>query len=329
MNSKQAKQLPLPQIMSRLGYQPVKERKGGGELWYKSPFRSETEPSFITSYIGGKWIWNDFGDIGGTVIDFVMRHENYTSVKDALAFLENMFHGDLFSKPTSNRIGEIRSSTSSTLFSSNQQSRAAAENFSADSELEFLKARSIRNPIIYHYLEQRGIPKELVDRYLVEVKYHNTAKGKDYFAFGMENESGGYEIRAASDEYSFKSALKGRDVTLIRGTVPERKTVNVFEGMTDFLSLLVMMKSRNLSGDSLIMHSLSSFAKASAILQREEYATINTFLDNDTSGQETTHRFEEAFPERVTSYSKCFAPHSDLNDALLSGTVPDFRSSAG
>ena len=56
MNSEQAKKLSLPDIMSRLGYEPTEITKGGAEYWYCSPFRKEKEPSFHTSYLGGKWI---------------------------------------------------------------------------------------------------------------------------------------------------------------------------------------------------------------------------------------------------------------------------------
>lgn len=323
MNAAQAKQLSLPEIMSRLGYQPVKERKGGYELWYLSPFRSEKEPSFITSYLGGKWIWNDFGDIGGTVIDFVMRHENYNSVKDALHFLDAMFQGHLFEKPASSRVGALN--TQPNLFSFKQQGRAAAPQSPPDSDLKLLDAYPIRSAIIYQYLEkERHIPRFLVDRYLVEVKYLNRQKGREYFAFGMRNESGGYEIRAASDQYSFKSALNGRDITLIRGKKPDSHTVNVFEGMTDFLSLLVMMETDNLSGDSLILHSLTSFAKAEAVIHREGYQVMNGFLDNNKAGQDGTARFQEHFPSQFVSYSRCFVPYTDLNDALRAGIRPDF-----
>ena len=61
MNSHQAKQIDLPNLMSRLGYEPTAIKKGGNEYWYRSPFRSEKDASFHTSYLGGKWIWKDFG----------------------------------------------------------------------------------------------------------------------------------------------------------------------------------------------------------------------------------------------------------------------------
>jgi DNA primase len=91
MNSFEAKKLNLPEIMSRLGHEPISIKKGGNEYWYNSPFRAEKDASFHTSYLGGKWIWNDFGDSGGTVIDFILRHENMTMVSDALKFLDDMY----------------------------------------------------------------------------------------------------------------------------------------------------------------------------------------------------------------------------------------------
>ena len=64
MNSEQAKKLSLPDILSRLGHQPTEIKNGGNEYWYRSPFRKEKEASFHTSFLGGKWIWNDFADSG-------------------------------------------------------------------------------------------------------------------------------------------------------------------------------------------------------------------------------------------------------------------------
>ncbi len=71
----------------------------------------------------------------------------------------------------------------------------------------------------------------------------------------MENEGGGYKIRSASDQYKFKSALIKRDITVIRGRGVERKSVSVFEGMTDFLSLLVLQK-KGLAGERCHHHAL-------------------------------------------------------------------------
>lgn len=303
--------------MARLGHEPVKVEKGGRELWYASPFRPEKDPSFHTSFLGGKWIWNDFGDTGGTVIDFAMRYQRHTSVKDALAWLGRMFQGHMFEKPVP-RVGEEADSEQVSLFSSQQQSGAAApEDAAVARQLEFISAQPITHPAIVDYLtRERCIPMELVKQYLCEVKYRNTATGKEFFAFGMENEGGGYEIRVASSKYSFKSALKSRDITVIKGLSPERGIVNVFEGMTDFLSLLAKMNTSNLAGDSLIMHSLSSHPRAAEYLKSRDYQVINTFLDNNRPGQEGVEKFKAEFGEKLMPKSDIFAGYTDLNDWL-------------
>lgn len=315
MNSLQAKQLSLPDIMSRLGYEPVKTVKGRQELWYKSPFRQEEEPSFHTSYLGGKWIWNDFGDIGGTVIDFVMRHEGYTSVKEALEFLEGMFQGHFFARQ-SHRTGEGQGEEPG-LFSFQQQTADAAPQGETVKELEFIAAHAISNPVIHQYLERgRGIPQALADRYLKEIEYRNRRSGKTYFAFGMQNESGGYEIRAATDRYPFKSALIVRDITLIPGSSGGR-SVNVVEGMVDFLSLCAMYNTLQLTNDTIILHSLSSFDRAVEKIRQQSYTVINLFLDNDTPGRNGTQEFINLFGSQAQDQSELYRNYRDVNEALV------------
>ena len=311
MNIEQAKWLPLPDILAKLGHLPVKEAKGGRELWYPSPFREEKDPSFHIS-IGrsGFWIWKDFGDIGGTVIDFAMRYRGFTQVRDALTFLEGF------------RQANTSLDGSASLFSFHQQAmgeqnrREAAENFLEDRQLEFLSARPVENRAILNYLNQeRCIPVELIHRYLQEVRYRNRGTGKEYFAFGMANDSGGYEIRVASSRYNFKSALKARDISLLKGGGSET-TVSVFEGMTDFLSLLALYGRESLPGDAIIMHSLSSHQRTVDAIWKGDYVQIRTYLDNNGPGQEGTERLRMVFGSKVVSLSEAFLPHTDLNDAL-------------
>lgn len=312
MNTEQAKNLSLPKLLENLGHLPVKNTKGGRELWYPSPFRKEKDPSFHAS-IGrsGFWIWNDFGDSGGTVIDFAMRYGNYTSVRDALAFLDRHHSGQ----------GNVSQSGSGTLdlFSFHQQDhREAVENFSADRQLEFVDAYPIRNPAILSYLaHERSIPAELAKRYLVEVKYNNLAVGKQFFGFGMLNESGGYEVRVALRQHKFKSAINARDITVIEGSDTDSQEVSIFEGMTDFLSFLVMQGKAQIPGKTIVMHSLSSHGRTVEYLQSHPSQVIKTYLDNNVPGQKGTEKLKVELGQGVTSFSATFAPYVDLNDALV------------
>lgn len=308
MNSNEAKKLNLPDILSRLGHQPVQIKKGGQEYWYNSPFRAEKDASFHTSYLGGKWIWKDFADEGGTVIDFIMRYKNIPNVAQALSVLDEMFQGQL---------------TQSSL-SFQQQHSAQAETeleITSQKELKFLSATQIKNPLILNYLTKvRGIDRKIALKHLQEVRYKNLNNGKEYFAFGIQNESGGYEIRVASDKYPFKSALIKKDVSLIKGSKPEGR-VAIFEGTTDFLSHLTLGKSQIISDDAILMHSLSLYDRTLELISQNNYQHILTYLDNDKKGKEFTKKFQADLaktdiPITVTPQNHLYEGHKDVNEKL-------------
>lgn len=68
------KQIRISDYLHSLGYNPVKQQ--GGNLWYKSPFRQESEPSFkVNTELN---LWYDFGaGKGGNII--ALAQELYAS----------------------------------------------------------------------------------------------------------------------------------------------------------------------------------------------------------------------------------------------------------
>ena len=315
MNSDQAKQLSIPELMGMWGHSPVKIKRDGNIFWYSSPFRSDKDPSFVTTYVGGKckWIWKDFGDSGGTIIDLVGRHQNL-DISASLAYLEQMFGKQ---SNNNNRVGDRQTS----LFSFKQQSNLSAKptdhNFSSQ-ELELVSISEVSNPMIISYLtKERCIDRKLIKKYLLEISYDNLAMKKRFFAFGIKNDSNGYEIRSASDKYKFKSSLNAKDITTIDGTGAEPNKINVFEGMTDFLSLLTWFKRDALPSMSIIMNSTNAnLDKTISRIKRGNYDVINTFLDNDKTGIKTFNTIKAEFPSKTFPQSHLFAPYTDFNDML-------------
>ena len=57
MNIQEAKQIKIADYLQSLGYSPVKQQ--GNCLWYKSPFRQETEASFKVNT--DRNLWFDYG----------------------------------------------------------------------------------------------------------------------------------------------------------------------------------------------------------------------------------------------------------------------------
>lgn len=65
MTTEEAKKIRIADYLYSLGYSPVKQQ--GVNLWYKSPFREENEPSFKVNTEREQWF--DFGlGKGGNII---------------------------------------------------------------------------------------------------------------------------------------------------------------------------------------------------------------------------------------------------------------------
>ena len=324
MNADKAKQLDFPLLLEKMGYHPVQGgiKKGGNEIWYHSPLNAnDKSPSFhISKGSHVAWIFKCFSTgEQGTIIDFVNAHEGFSphNIKPALAYLRSKFPGTLFDyqkkKPKN-----VQSLNSKQQFPKNKKALAA------DRDLEFIEDLPLKSGKLLSYLEEeRKIPRSLAQMYLRLVRYKNLKNGKSYYGIGMKNRAGGFEVRAGSDTYSFKSALIARDITIIEGSNPDNQIL-IFEGMTDFLSFLVIQGTDKPTNDVVVLHSVNSYARCKAFILENQYQVIHTFLDNDDTGKKFTKRFQEDFGSLVIPQSHKFRPHKDLNEALKRSTTLDF-----
>lgn len=300
MNTEQAKQLSLPDILAKLGHEPKKVTKAGRELWYASPFRNENDPSFHTSFLGGKWIWKDFGDIGGNVIDFVMRYRN-TDVKGALGFLDDLYSfTPLFNPYIQKPKAQTPAPTPS--------HEVEAASFELETVLNFgSRAKSI----MFYITAERGINADIAKYYLKEVHFKNLQNGKSYFAAGFLNTKNGYEIRNPF----FKSTIGEKAISHIDNG---SKTVLVFEGFIDFLSYLTDKKIKHPSDDVIVLNSVSFQEQAADLITAKAYTTICPFFDNDKTGLELTNNYSEQFKHcQFKPQNAFYINHKDYNAALI------------
>ncbi len=293
MNTDQAKKLPLAQILARMGYQPVRSFKQGEELAYLSPFRSEKEPSLFVNT--RKNLWNDFGDQGGTVIDFVMRHQGGT-VSEALAFLEKIWKSDF------KAISGIKNTEP------DDRGEIELKSFQIDE----IKPFSASQPSLNHFITQdRKISTAVAEAFLKEILFTNLKSGKKYFAAGFQNMAGGYEIRNPF----FKSSLRGKNMSFVKGS-NSNSEIAIFEGFMDFLSRLTIDGIAIPERDSLILNSASYEKQAIDFIEKNGYKTIFGFLDNDPKGEELTQNFTKVFGENFNDVRFIFEGFKDLNTFL-------------
>jgi len=291
MNIEHANSIALSAILEKAGFKPVKET--GKDLWYLSPLRNEKTASFHVDL--RKNVWFDFGaNKGGDSIAFVCAYleataENHTA-SDALRWLKNMMNDGVI-------IGVVRD----------------PNEVEDKSKLTLKKTKPLQHRALIHYLESRGIPLYIAQSYLKEVHVHHNGNDKSYFALGLKNESGGYEIR---NPY-FKGCIRPKNITFIRGEIPKPNGIHIFEGFMDYLSIITQ-QGKPLENDAIILNSLACMRKATAYIKNYGYRVAYTWLDNDDAGKEATEAFAEFFKTEENlqhrPMNKLYAKHKDVND---------------
>ena len=288
MDIQTAKQIKIADYLHSLGYSPVKQQ--GINLWYKSPFREETEASFKVNTEREQWY--DFGlGKGGGIIELA-------------AHLYATDHVPYILK----RIAEQTPYVRPVSFSFGKQS-------SSEPSFQQLEIVSLSSPALFAYLQGRGINIELAKRECSEARF--THNGKRYFAIAFPNISGGYEIR---NRY-FKGCIAPKEISHIRQSGKARNTCYVFEGFMDYLSFLTLRQEScpnypELGQDYIVLNSVSNVNKA--LYPLGNYERIHCFFDNDRAGMEALQqiRMEYGRDLYIRDASQTYSGCKDLNEYL-------------
>lgn len=286
MNIQEAKTIRLADYLQSLGYSPVKQQ--GNNLWYKSPFRQETEASFKVNT--DRNLWFDYGlGRGGNII--TLAQELYGS--DYVPYLLD-------------RIAEQAPHIRPVSFSFRRQPY--------EPSFQHLEVRELSHPALLRYLQERGINTALAKPECKELHFINN--GKPYFAIGFPNVAGGYEVR----NRFFKGCIAPKDISHIRQRGERREKCLVFEGMTDYLSFLTL-RMKNCPTmpdldrqDYVVLNSVSNVSKAIDTLHG--YERIHCLLDNDEAGIRAYQELRKEFSGRLRDFSDNYRGYKDLNDYL-------------
>ena len=277
MNIDEIRKISLVEFLNQLGYQPTgRDRKG---LWFYAPYRSERKPSFHVN--PRRNLWFDFGTgAGGDIFSLAgemsgetdfLRQADYIAEKMRLPVAKPY-------KPTP---------------------------FVEEPSFENIEVSRLESPVLLHYLADRGIHKEIAQRYCVQVDYE--LHGKRYYAVGFPNNANGLELRNPF----FKGSYPPKHITIIANG---NARCNVFEGFIDFLSAERLGYNDGL--DTIVLNSVSNLQKAIPALG--DYTVIQCYLDNDTAGRAALAKLQREFGDKVMDKSALYPNHKDLNDYLMS-----------
>ncbi|WP_289022033.1 toprim domain-containing protein [uncultured Salegentibacter sp.] len=271
-----ARNICIVKTLAKLGHFP--SRIAEKEAWFLSPLRSETQASFSVSL--HKNLWYDFGiGKGGSTIDLIMEMKSCT-VKEALEYLMNDMAAFSFSHLKTE--GRLRRT-----------------------EIRILDVESIYLQGLIDYLKSRNIPLEVGNNYCKQIWYH--CKGKRFFAIGLQNHKGGWELR----NKFFKSSSSPKTFSLIEN---DSKQLLITEGMFDFLSLATIDEDLVQSSDSIILNSLAFIKRIEILIPK--YKRVLLFLDNDPAGEKATASLLNQF-DNVNDCSDFYSGYGDLNEKLI------------
>ena len=275
-----AREIPIVDFLKSNGYMASYENIK--EAWYLSPLRSEKIPSFKVSKPLNRWFDHGLG-LGGNIVDLVVRLNN-RDVKEALQILDGFSHS----------------------FSFQQQ-----EDFSSKSEssnkIRILSVRELNHLALKNYLMKRKINPVLVSSYVSEIHY--SVNERHYFAIGLKNNSGGWELR---NQY-FKCASSPKDYSLISTS---KNKLTITEGMFDFFTLITLSPDLPQLTDFLILNSISFIEKVIPIIMR--YNESELYLDNDFSGKKAV-RYIQSQCKNVIDKSAVYKNNKDLNEFVVKG----------
>jgi len=286
LDCEKARNIDIVSTLAKSGHFPV--RKTEKEAWFLSPFRSETQASFKVSLKENYWI--DFGTFeGGSTIDLVMKMEN-CSVKEALERLSgNMDHFTFHRRPNPTK----------------KEHRA--------NPIEIIEVKEIEHWALQTYLSSRKISTKTARKLCKEIHYR--IGERIYFGIGLQNRSGGWELR---NSY-WKGSTSPKDVSLVKN---DSKNLAITEGMFDILSLIELMPDIIKSHDLLVLNT-TAFVKR-MIKEIGEYENVELFLDRDKTGLEMTELLLERCPNS-RDLSSLYGRFKDINEWKVKSTKDEVR----
>lgn len=277
------KEFDMVDYLFELGFEPVNIRNV--DHWYLSPFRNERTASFKVNRQLNCWYDHGIG-LGGNLVDFAVTFYQ-CSVREVVRIFSDYLS---FHQPTTHTALNI--------------STVSRRN------IEIFSSGALTSPSLIRYIASRCVPEEIAAKYCQQVYYK--VRERQYFALGLKNNSGGYELRNSFA----KVASSPKDITTIQNGA---SVVSVFEGMFDFLSYkTIAANASETQEDYVILNSISFFGRSRDLLDR--YEQVNLYLDRDAAGFKCSMAARE-ISEKYKDGSLVYQGFKDLNEWLVSKTA--------
>lgn len=319
MNIKQAiEAVSLKDLIESTGRKAATANVAKGEYTYSAPYREDHDPSLKINVHTRKFI--DYGqdDAKGDVIQLarlIMGNGNASTVtvSEALQWLKRFSGREVTPKPA-----KAIQRPEKPLF---------VASFEGD-RYSFVKAVPISAKIhpnnLSYIVDTRKVSLRVAALYLEAITYRDNAapqgdqwKGLRY-GIGGPNDSGGYEVRAASTATNFKTSIGPKDVTTFEGA-KAATTGHIFEGRFDFLTYLEITGQTRPHNPTIVLNSGRLAVRAAQLIKsRPDWQHVtdwHVWQHNDDEGHRSTLAFIQELGDGYTvgTLEQSYAGFDDLN----------------
>ena len=182
-----------------------------------------------------------------------------------------------------------------------------------ESQIEIIEVKEIEHRALQTYLSSRKILTKTARKLCKEIHY--LIGERTYFGIGLQNRSGGWELR---NRY-WKGSTSPKDVSMMGN---RSKKLAITEGMFDMLTLMELMPDIDNSHDLLVLNS-TAFVKR-MITEIGEYENVELFLDRDKAGMGMTELLLEKCPNS-RNMSSLYGSFKDINEWKVKGAKDEVR----
>lgn len=283
----------------------------GKHVFYCSPLRSESSPSFAVNLKEN--LWYDFGSgKGGNLINLVEQLNPTWSEHKVLSYLEGQIK-DKKLDYNEDYNAKLKKEEEQRQWVENKR-KEYAEQLNHDTVVEMIIP--LANTILFDYIMQRCISLEVAHRFCKEAHY--TVRGRRFYGIVFMNDADGMEVRNRLN----KRCIGKKSISSIITSDSPRQQCCVFEGFFDFLSYMTILKCRpdneicvRGTNDYFVLNGVGETKLLLPCLK--EYKSIHCFLDNDEAGKAATKSITRVYAEKVIDESYRYKEYNDLNDYLM------------
>lgn len=168
-----------------------------------------------------------------------------------------------------------------------------------------METQTIIHPAMISYLKARKIPLAIGKKYLKEVTYKRN--DKTFFALGLENHLGGWELRNKFQ----KTSSSPKSYTWLKR---DKKQLILTEGMFDFLSIATINPIAVYESDILVLNSVAFLPDVEILLPN--YDEVRLYLDNDNAGNSATENLMHQY-NTTADFRDEYKGYKDLNEKLM------------